>query len=319
MTIQQKSILIYLAALVAVVVLLVLHFAARSEGTVSLRIHVERASTAVRQRTYRIELNDTRNDTPLNGATVLVFTQARGADSREILVVATPTDQSGVYIAQVPFSHDGDWFIHIGLNRPIATHVSFGEEIQGTTLGPPIPLLTAEGEPVGEVTWRTLADGYAFVTHLAATATLGIALTLLFVAIRGSHRLEGERTVLGAHLFWASMIVLVSTGIYNFVYHTISEAPVPLTLNLAEIWRQFALSNYGEVYAVVLATKHLAILALIGAGAAFTLAWRIARSGDVSERSRKISTVASAVAVILGAIILLLGGTLVYLHAISEH
>lgn len=111
----------------------------------------------------------------------------------------------------------------------------------------------------------------------------------------------------------------MTTGIYNFVYHTISEAPVPLTLNLAETWRQFALSNYGNIYAVVLAAKHLAVLALIGIGAALTFAWRATHGADVAERSQKIRTVASTIAVMLGAIILLLGGVLVYLHAISEH
>ena len=319
MTTKQKSILIYITALGVVVVLLILHFAATQEGTLPLQIRVERQSAAERQRTYQIQLTDTRNNAPLSDATVLVFTQARDSQRSEILIVATETETRGVYHATVPFSHDGDWFIHIGLNRPIATHVSFAEAIHGTNLGPPIPALEADGEPVGEVTWRTLADGYAFITHLAATAVLGIALALLFIASRGSHRLRGERTALGTHLFWASNIVLLSTGIYNFVYHTISEAPVPLTLNLAETWRQFALSNYGNIYAVILAAKHLAVLALIGAGTAITLAWRVTRGADVAERSQKMRAVAATIAVILGTIILLLGGALVYLHAISEH
>ena len=319
MSAKPKSILVYLAALVMVVVLLVLHFAALHGGTLPLQIRVERQSAAIRQRTYRIELSNAASGAPLSAATVLVFTQARGSDRSEILIVATETETPGVYLATVPFSHDGDWFIHIGLNSPIATHVSFAEAIQGTNLGPPIPVLEAEGEPVGEFTLRTFADGYAFITHLAATAVLGIALALLFIASRSSPRLRGERTALGTHLFWASNIVLMITGLYNFVYHTISEAPAPLTLNLAETWRQFELSNYGNIYAVVLAAKHLAVLALIGVGATLTFAWRATRGADVAERSQKIRTVASTIAVMLGAIILLLGGTLVYLHAISEH
>lgn len=319
MTTRQKSILIYLTALDVVVVLFVLHFAALHGGTPPLQIRVERQSAAIRQRTYRIELSNAASGAPLSDATVLVFTQARGSDRSEILVVATETEESGVYLATMPFSHDGDWFIHIALNRPIATHVSFAEEIQGTNLGPPIPVLEAEGEPVGEFTLRTLADGYAFITHLATTAVLGIALALLFNASRSSHRLRGERTALGTHLFWASNIVLMTTGIYNFVYHTIAEAPVPLTLNLAETWRQFALSNYGNIYAVVLAAKHLAVLALIGVGAALTFAWRATHGAEAAGRARRLRAIASAVVVILGMVILLLGGALVYLHAISEH
>jgi hypothetical protein len=313
---KQKIILIYLAALVVVVVMLDLHFAASQEVDFPLRVRVERQDAAIRQRTYQIQLTNARNNAPLSGATVLVFTQARDSQRSEILIVATETETRGVYRAMVPFSHDGDWFVHIGLNRPIATHVSFAEVIQRTNPGPPIPALEAEGEPVGEVTLRTLADGYAFITHLAATATLGLAIVFLFVASRDQSRVE--MGALGTHLFWASIIVLLSTGICNYVYHTISEAPIPLTLNIAETWRQFALSSYGNIYAVILAAKHLAILALIGIGATVTFAWQPAREANLEERTQKKAT-ATTLAVILGTVILLLGGALVYLHAISEH
>lgn len=203
MSTKQKSILIYLAAFVVVVVLLVLHFAATQEGTLQLQIRVGRRSTAARQRAYQIHLTNARNNAPLTNATVLVFPHARDSQRSEILVVSTETETRGVYRAIVPFSHDGDWFIHIGLNRPIATHVSLAEEIQGTNPGPPIPALEADGEPVGKFTIRTLADGYAFITHLAVTAVLGVAVALPFIASRGAHRLHGEGTVPGMHLFCA--------------------------------------------------------------------------------------------------------------------
>jgi len=320
MTTRQKSLLVYLTALVVVVVLLDLHVAAYQEGAVPLRLRVERTRAEIRRRTYRIALNDARTQSPLSDATVLVITQPRDSNTSEITLVATELfKEPGVYLAIVPFSRDGDWLVHIALNHPIATHVSFSERIRGTELGNAIPVLEAEGVPVGELTLRTLADGYAFLAHLGATAVLGLALALMFIASRNPNQMRGETVTWGIPLFWASLIVLISTGIYNFVYHTISTAPVPLTLNLTETWRQLSIENYGSVYAAILAAKHLAILALIGVGAAITLAWRAARSLDSAARARKMRAAAATIAVILGTIILLLGGALVYLHAISEH
>lgn len=316
---RQKSIAIYLAALVVVAGLMALHLLALQQSSISLRIQVERQAAGIHERTYRIHLTDAKSNAPLSNATVLVITQARGSDTSEILVVATETNQPGVYTVRVPFSHDGSWFLHIGLNRPIATHVAFPETIQGTTPGPPIPVLQADGEPVGTVTVRTLADGYAFLAHLAGTAVLGLALALLFVSRRRASGQRGEMGTLGTHLFWASIIVLLSTGLYNYVYHTISEAPVPLTLNFGDTWRQFELSNFGNIYAVVLAAKHLAILALIGVGATIGWTWHASRLATPAGDGQKARVWATSVGVILGAVILLLGGMLVYLHAISGH
>ncbi|MBI3741823.1 MAG: hypothetical protein HY257_08725 [Chloroflexi bacterium] len=316
----QKSFLIYLASLLVVVVLLDLHFVASQEGSIPLRFRVERSRAETLRRTYRIALNGARTNTPLSDATVLVITQPRDSNASEITIVATELfKEPGVYLAIVPFSREGDWLVHVALNHPIATHVSFSERIRGTELGAAIPVLEAEAVPIGALTLRTLADGYAFIAHLAATAVLGLALVMLFIASRDPNQTHGEMTMMGTHLFWASNIVLVSTGIYNFVYHTISTAPVPLTLNIAETWRQLSLENYGSVYAAILAAKHLAILALIGIGAALTFAWRAAHSLDSAARARKMRAAVATIAVILGTIILLLGGALVYLHAISEH
>src|SRR5258708_4439511 len=100
---------IYFVAVLAVGALLGLHFAAQGQGTIPLRVSLERLDAANLSRTYQIEIQDQRDGTPIRNARVLVITQPRGANKSEITVVANETDQAGVYRAAVPFAREGEY------------------------------------------------------------------------------------------------------------------------------------------------------------------------------------------------------------------
>src|SRR5258708_36343552 len=95
---------IYFVAVLAVGALLGLHFAAQGQGTIPLRVNLERLDAANLRRTYQIEIQDQRDGTRIRNARVLVITQPRGASKSEITVIATQTDQADVYRVVVAVS-----------------------------------------------------------------------------------------------------------------------------------------------------------------------------------------------------------------------
>lgn len=210
MTTRQQALLLFGAACFAIALLFILEQSATVAVSVFLRLHVTRLGSEYGQRTYQIEIADERGIVPLRGARVLLITQARDEERSEITVIAREAERPGAYRARVPFSRDGNWYVHVGLNEPYSTHTSFEEEIIGTWLAPPIPTLEAVAEPVGQLTprvrgWlrRAIAFGIRNGAHGCCHAPVSfyassIAVTRAFGAVR-HHAFLGSGSAVGCN------------------------------------------------------------------------------------------------------------------------
>ncbi|MBI3287729.1 MAG: FixH family protein [Chloroflexi bacterium] len=274
---------IIFSAFLSLLPLLALHVLAQATSVVRVQVEVVRAAIKPLEHTYRLQVRDRSTGQPIEDAIILFLTQPRESNRAELTVVAREQEEAtpGTYQGTVIFSGPGDWIVHIAFNEPVVAHVFFEERVGPIADLPPIPSLEVEASPE-EFSVRDMANLYAFIVHVLAGLALAVAtfglvrlrpmewqsvMQLSAQALRSSHFLMA--------LMWAGLIGLGGSGLYNFVYNTISEAPVPIWKGPETILRQLVVvSTYGYPYALLLFAKHVIVVAMLtNAGA---MQWWIA-------------------------------------------
>lgn len=276
---------IILSAFVSLLPLLALHGLAQGTSVRYLQVEVVRTAVKPLEHTYRLQVHERTTGQPLEDAIILVLTQPRESNRAELTIVAREEEAAtlGTYQGTVPFSRPGDWIVHIAFNEPVVAHVFFEERV-GPIIGlPEIPRLEVEALAEGFST-RDAANLYAFVLHVLTGLALAVA-TFGLVRVREIKWPTATQQMAKAvdspqflmALMWAGLIGLGGSGLYNFVYNTISEAPVPIWKGPEAILRQLVVvSTYGYPYAILLFVKHIIVVAmLINAG---TMQWWMAAS-----------------------------------------
>lgn len=288
--------------------------------------HVSRTWEEPLTARYRITLLDGREGRVLAKGPVRVAIPGDSAEAPAREVRALPAGSA--YEARVTFPEPGWARVVVSYMGETMTFAAFDEQVPAqpeanaeprTFLAPGV---SEEEYEERRLPWmdphvarfgtRDRADLWGIFTHAGWSFVMMAAL----LSLRRTVRRDARRALRDCQVLWAALVVLLLTGVYNWVWNTPGVVPVPLTSGHEGVLAALRTTAYGEPYALLLFVKHVLIVMLLLGTAALTklLRGRAASSAAPSPFGASLAALNLA----LGAAVVVLGVALGFVHRVSH-